>query len=84
MTSTGAGSDYQATSPTHLFGAGGANAGASRQDIKNPDGPDGLRAVNVIQHQDAGGMPAVNEPEEVIELPPSYNEVRRADGGPSP
>ncbi|CAG7849993.1 SubName: Full=Uncharacterized protein {ECO:0000313/EMBL:CCA67286.1} [Serendipita indica DSM 11827] len=87
MTSTGASSDYQTNSPTHLSApAAGTFAGATRQDVKNPEGPGsgGLRPVNVIQHQDAGGVPPTNEPEEVVELPPSYNEVRRIEGGPSP
>ena len=43
-----------------------------------------LRPVNIIQHDDAGQVPvpvaSANTEEEVVELPPSYQDVRRSSG----
>ncbi|KAG9016243.1 hypothetical protein FRB90_003635 [Tulasnella sp. 427] len=46
--------------------------------------PGALRPVNIVQHEDAGmlasGGPSNRQTEEVVELPPSYQEVRRNSG----
>jgi hypothetical protein len=67
------GSDYVPSSPI-----------TGRQETsKTADGPSRLRPLNVIQHEDGGLMPntpAAPADEEVVELPPSYNDVRQAAG----
>lgn len=64
-------------------GVGGSSAGGRKGGAPKP-----MRAVNIIQHQDAG--PTENEgkdePVETIELPPAYTMVRTSSGavaGPS-
>lgn len=46
--------------------------------------PGTLRPVNIVQHEDAGslatGGPTVTQTDEVVELPPSYQDVRRNSG----
>jgi cell division septation protein DedD len=45
---------------------------------KSPAGPPNLRAVNIIQHEDAGPSEAPrNEGAETIELPPAYTNIRK-------
>jgi hypothetical protein len=67
------------------FSTAGAAAAGGRQEMsKSAEGPPRLRPFNVIQHEDAGGVPATEETPvepEVVELPPSYNDVRRGAGG---
>lgn len=86
---------HTVSSSVHSAGAGtgnGGGSGAGRQEmLKSAEGPSRLRAVNVIQHADGGVIPAdpardsprEGAEEEVVELPPSYNEVRRAEGAPA-
>lgn len=61
--------------------ASGGSSGTGRKG----GAPKPMRAINIIQHQDAG--PSNNgekeEPVETIELPPAYTMVRSANGGPS-
>jgi len=50
---------------------------------KSVEGPGRLRPLNIVEHEDAGGVldvPVHPGEEEVIELPPSYNAVRQAAG----
>jgi len=67
------------------FGFGAAAATGRQEMTKNTEGPSRLRPVNVVQHADGGAVPVTSPPpaeDEVVELPPSYNDVRRADGQP--
>jgi hypothetical protein len=64
------------TSPTTAIGGGPA---------KRAEGPSRLRSLNFIQHSDGGTVPITEtdpEPEEndVVELPPSYHDIRMTDG----
>jgi hypothetical protein len=67
------GSDYAPSSPM-----------TSRHETsKTAEGPSRLRPLNIIQHEDGGlvpNTPAAPAAEEVVELPPSYNDVRQAAG----
>jgi hypothetical protein len=62
------------------------SSGPGRQEMtKQTEGPARLRPLSVIQHADGGAVPITEtgpQPAEndVVELPPSYNDVRRADG----
>lgn len=59
------------TAPDGL--SGGPSSSATRKSAVPPP----LRAVNIIQHDDAGAAtPAVEGPAETIELPPAYNKLR--------
>jgi hypothetical protein len=51
------------------------SAGGSSHTRKSPLGPQHLRPVNIIQHDDAG--PEQDATQETIELPPAYNKIRR-------
>jgi hypothetical protein len=68
-------------SPTAAIGSG-----PGRQEMaKRAEGPSRLRSVNLIQHSDGGTVPITEtdpQPEEndVVELPPSYNDIRIGDG----
>lgn len=46
--------------------------------------PGTLRPVNIVQHEDAGvlasGGPSTTQNDEILELPPSYQDVRRNSG----
>jgi hypothetical protein len=45
---------------------------------KSPAGPPQLRAVNIIQHEDAGPSETQKEEEqETVELPPAYTNLRK-------
>lgn len=64
------------------MGVGGHANGESSGTGRKGGAPRPMRAVNIIQHQDAG--PSSNgdreEPAETIELPPAYTMVRSAGG----
>jgi hypothetical protein len=47
------------------------------RDRKSP--PSAMRAVNIVQHEDAGGVPeqSAQDGEQVVELPPTYASVRK-------
>jgi hypothetical protein len=55
------------------FGVG--STGGSSHTRKSPLGPQHLRPVNIIQHDDAG--PEMDTTQETIELPPAYNNIRK-------
>lgn len=55
--------------PGHGYGNGGSGSGAGGKQL----GPSMLRAVNVVQHEDAG--PSTGELQ-TVELPPAYNHIR--------
>lgn len=60
-------------------------SGMGRQEMtKHVEGPSRLRPLNVIQHADGGTVPITETgpqaaENDVVELPPSYNDVRKAD-----
>jgi hypothetical protein len=60
------------------MGTGKSGPGPSQ---KSPEGMPQLRPVNIVMHEDAGGLPEASESQEgeteTIELPPSYNSVRK-------
>jgi hypothetical protein len=60
-------------------GGGGPNGGGRKGGVSKP-----MRAVNILQHQDAE-LSNNGEPVETIELPPAYTTVRTlgGTGGPS-
>lgn len=65
------------------FGTAGLANGESSGTGRKGGAPRAMRAVNIIQHHDAG--PSNNgereEPVETIELPPAYTMVRTAGAG---
>lgn len=66
----------------HALGQGGFGVLGTQAMNKHAEAPSRLRPVNVIQHEDGGAVtspppPAVSP--EIVELPPSYAEVRRAE-----
>ncbi|KAG8829478.1 hypothetical protein FRC18_009297 [Serendipita sp. 400] len=54
-----------------------------RDSWKTAEASHQLRPMNLVQHEDAGAVPTTttSNGEEVVELPPSYNDVKRAEGG---
>jgi len=81
-------SDTPDLASTLGMGIGGVANGESTGTSRKGGAPRPMRAVNIIQHQDAG--PSNNgdreEPAETIELPPAYTMVRSTGGtgdGPS-
>jgi len=63
--------------PQRVASPDGTGTGISR---KSPM-PSSLRAVNVIQHEDAGpSLPAENAESETVELPPAYTNIRKTPG----
>ena len=80
-TSTGR-SDVDGTTDTGSNVNGSDYAPASPTMAKSAEGPASsrMRPMNIIQHQDGGVLP-VSPPvgeDEVVELPPSYNDARAA------
>ena len=75
-------SDTPDLASTLGMGIGGIANGESTGTSRKGGAPRPMRAVNIIQHQDAG--PSNNgdreEPVETIELPPAYTMVRTAGG----
>jgi hypothetical protein len=75
---------YTRSDTPEPLGGGVAN-GESIGTSRKGGAPRPMRAVNIIQHQDAG--PRNNgdreEPAETIELPPAYTMVRTQEGGTS-
>jgi hypothetical protein len=65
------------------FDAGPVTGGGSSGAGRKGGVPKPMRAVNVIQHQDAGPSNSGDqeEPVETIELPPAYTMVRTSGGG---
>lgn len=66
-------------------GGGGLANGESSGTGRKGGAPRPMRAVNIVQHQDAGPSNNLNgdreEPVETIELPPAYTMVRSVGGG---
>ncbi|KAG8920379.1 hypothetical protein FRC02_000947 [Tulasnella sp. 418] len=56
--------------------------GTNRASKQGLPPPGTLRPVNIIQHEDGGEVPTAGPAEEVVELPPSYNDVSRNSTGP--
>ena len=75
-------SDTPDLASTLGLGAGGLANGESTGTGRKGGAPRPMRAVNIIQHHDAG--PSNNgereEPVETIELPPAYTMVRSSAG----
>lgn len=72
--------------PTTLDGTSVRTPG-QRNSLKGGMPPPALRPVNIIQHDDAGEVPVPGTSsggagEEIVELPPSYQEVRKNSGLP--
>jgi hypothetical protein len=78
-------SDTPDLASTLGMGVGGVVNGESTGTSRKGGAPRPMRAVNIVQHQDAG--PSNNEdredPAETIELPPAYTMVRTQGGGTS-
>jgi len=75
-------SDTPDLASTLGVGAGFANGGSSAG--RKGGAPRPMRAVNIIQHHDAGPNTGEREePVETIELPPAYTMVRSTGGGGS-
>ncbi|KAF8967447.1 hypothetical protein BDZ97DRAFT_1916732 [Flammula alnicola] len=80
----------RATTPDTSYGygaglaspAGGSSAGGAGGERRKGGAPRPMRAVNIIQHDDAGPSPALPKEEEpeTIELPPAYTAVGRPMG----
>lgn len=83
-------SGYATTTGTsgNILAAGGGEAGGRSTTYgpsstrKSPSGMNVLRPVNFVQHEDAGELPepsgsGPSDEPETVELPPSYNSVRR-------
>jgi hypothetical protein len=66
--------DFRRSGTPDLLGLGLGSAGGSSHTRKSPLGPQHLRPVNIIQHDDAGPD---DEAHETIELPPAYTNIRR-------
>jgi len=63
------------TDPQRIASPDGTGTGISRKSPMPPS----LRAVNVIQHEDAGpSLHADNAEPEIVELPPAYTNIRKA------
>lgn len=82
---TSAGHSISDHTPPASPTSGGWSAAGRHEMTKSAEGPARLRPLNVIQHADGGTLPVTETsppPAEdaVVELPPSYNDVRRADG----
>ncbi|KAF8342631.1 uncharacterized protein EI90DRAFT_3190007 [Cantharellus anzutake] len=62
-----------------------SNGGGSRPRTKDSKAhpPSSMRAVNIVQHTDAGALDATEPPppvqEQIVELPPTYSEVRKTN-----
>lgn len=78
-------SDTPDLASTLGLGVAGVANGDSIGTSRKGGAPRPMRAVNIVQHQDAGpsNTGEREEPVETIELPPAYTMVRTAGGGPS-
>jgi hypothetical protein len=65
--------DFRRSGTSDILGFGMSSVGGSSHTRKSPLGPQHLRPVNIIQHDDAGP----DETQETIELPPAYTNIRR-------
>lgn len=78
---------FLSTTTSDNAGGGYLRAGSSvpSTSARKSPAPPSFRAVNIIQHDDAGladqPPPPEQEPE-TIELPPAYTNIRRDAGGP--
>lgn len=63
--------------------AGGLFGMRGGERPKTPQGPSSWRPVSYVQHRDAGAVATEPSPpiSEVVELPPSYADVNRGQGG---
>ena len=73
-------STVSTTDPSEsAYGAPGSTSYLQSSSRKSPMGMPQMRAVNFVQHEDAGEVPEQGtsaQPTETIELPPSYMSVR--------
>ena len=71
-------SGHSGTSRTGTPDILGAGSSTSASGARKGGAPRPLRPVNIIQHDDAGPSetPKSEEPEETIELPPAYTNIR--------